>query len=291
METARDQVDDGVATDLVANSGVRWHPWQAFAALVTALLAITVAIGVLGSIFGIESRAEETTSFRVFATLVQEALLLAFAYLFAQITGPVRAADFGLRGGRLAMIAKRTAAVAALYYAFALTYAAALRPDIEQTVAQDLGARDGLGGLLVAAFLIVVAAPIVEELFFRGFFYRALRGRFSVAIAAPIDGLVFGLLHWNFASADQLLVVPPLAVFGALLCLLYERTGTLLAPIALHAFNNTLALSTQAPHDAVTFAIGALMLVVALTAARVVPSAPESPTGVRSAGTSDEGRV
>jgi membrane protease YdiL (CAAX protease family) len=37
--------------------------------------------------------------------------------------------------------------------------------------------------------------------------------------------------------------VVPLAVLGAMLAWLYERTGTLWAPIALHAANNALAFA------------------------------------------------
>ena len=37
----------------------------------------------------------------------------------------------------------------------------------------------------------------------------------------------------------------PLGVFGALLCLLYHRTGSLLPCMALHALNNSLALGVS----------------------------------------------
>ena len=37
----------------------------------------------------------------------------------------------------------------------------------------------------------------------------------------------------------------PLGVFGALLCLLYYRTGSLLPCMVLHALNNSLALGVS----------------------------------------------
>ena len=52
-----------------------------------------------------------------------------------------------------------------------------VQPDAEQTVAQDLGADEGTFGMIAAGFMVVCVAPVAEEFFFRGFFYRALRSR------------------------------------------------------------------------------------------------------------------
>ena len=47
-------------------------------------------------------------------------------------------------------------------------------------MAQDLGADEGTFGLIAAGFMVICVAPFAEEFFFRGFFYRALRSKFSV---------------------------------------------------------------------------------------------------------------
>ena len=60
---------------------------------------------------------------------------------------------------------------------------------------------------------MIVVAPVAEELFFRGFFYRALRTRLGVTSAALIDGAVFGALH--FQGADTAIILPVIAVFGS----------------------------------------------------------------------------
>jgi uncharacterized protein len=101
-----------------------------------------------------------------------------------------------------------------------------------------------------------VVAPVAEEIFFRGFFYRALRNRLSVAWAALIDGLVFGALH--FESIDTAAILPVIAAFGVGQCLVYERTGSLFAVIAIHAAFNTVAMLAVAPLAAAS--IGALVL-------------------------------
>ena len=60
-------------------------------------------------------------------------------------------------------------------------------------------------------------------------------------VAALIDGVLFGIIHWDFSSAEALLIIPPLAALGFMFCLVYERTGTLYSVIGLHALNNSVA--------------------------------------------------
>jgi ABC-type glycerol-3-phosphate transport system permease component len=68
--------------------------------------------------------------------------------------------------------------------------------------------------ILVAGVLIVLGAPIAEELFFRGFVFAGLRRDLPLWPAAVIAGGVFGLLHLLAANID---VAVLLAVFGVVL--------------------------------------------------------------------------
>jgi membrane protease YdiL (CAAX protease family) len=98
--------------------------------------------------------------------------------------------------------------------------------------------EDGLGGLPHRSTLVIVltgvalclSAPIVEEIFFRGFLYRSLRNRLPVLPAALIIGVVFALGHTQYPLVER----PQQAAFGIIACLLYERSGSLLPGIALH---------------------------------------------------------
>jgi membrane protease YdiL (CAAX protease family) len=114
------------------------------------------------------------------------------------------------------------------------------------------------------ALLVCVAAPIAEELFFRGFCFTALRRRIGVAGGAIATGVIFGLIHAG--SSDAVFLVP-LAFFGIVLCLLYHRTGSLLPPIALHAVNNSLALGVSqswAAYEVAALIAGSVAVVIAL---------------------------
>jgi membrane protease YdiL (CAAX protease family) len=85
-----------------------------------------------------------------------------------------------------------TLAALVAFYASSGLYAALVRPAGEQDIVETLGAERGLGYLLGATVLVVLIAPFAEEIFFRGFFYRALRNRLSTARAAAIAAVVFG---------------------------------------------------------------------------------------------------
>jgi membrane protease YdiL (CAAX protease family) len=87
-----------------------------------------------------------------------------------------------------------------------------------------------------------VLAPVAEELFFRGYFFTALRNWKGVWPAAILTGVVFGAIHAGSAPVGYLV---PLAVFGFALCLLYWRTGSLYPCIVLHALNNSLAFGVS----------------------------------------------
>ena len=159
------------------------------------------------------------------------------------------------------------------FYVFAAVYSAILDPHVEQNVAKDLGADDSTLGLIAAGFMIICVAPFGEEFFFRGFFYGALRSRFSVLVAAVIDGLVFGLIHFE-GGQDGLLIVPPLAMLGFTFCLVYERTRSLYPVIALHSINNSIAYAAQADGGAVSAVLGPLMLVACVLAPRLQRRSP-----------------
>ena len=135
----------------------------------------------------------------------------------------------------------------------------------EQTVAQDLGADEGTFGMIAAGFMVVCVAPVAEEFFFRGFFYRALRSRYSILVAAAIDGLLFGVIHFDFSGADALLILPPLGVLGFTFCLIYEKTGSIYPVIALHALNNAIAFGVTVEDASVSLVLGPLMLLACAT--------------------------
>ena len=85
---------------------------------------------------------------------------------------------------------------------------------------------------LVIGASVVVFAPLFEEILFRGFLYRNLRDALGPGLAMVTTGLLFGVAH-----LDPILILP-LAGLGTLLAFLFETTGSLLVPIAVHSLWN-----------------------------------------------------
>lgn len=78
----------------------------------------------------------------------------------------------------------------------------------------------------------IVLAPIVEEVFFRGILYPYLKQRTRQGFALVVTSVLFAAIHFNVT------IFIPLVFFGIVLALLYERTDSLLTPIATHAIFN-----------------------------------------------------
>jgi membrane protease YdiL (CAAX protease family) len=100
----------------------------------------------------------------------------------------------------------------------------------------------GLGTLALALLVTAVAAPLCEELFFRGMLFRLLRQRLPFVVAVVTSGIAFGLAHASPAVSPALL--PVFAYMGIVLALLYSWTGRLTNTVLLHALNNAIGTVT-----------------------------------------------
>jgi hypothetical protein len=108
-------------------------------------------------------------------------------------------------------------------------------PDKVGETARDLGDRATSPFGVVCLFLIVVVgAPVIEEICYRGLWLRAAERRWGTAGGVAVSALVFGLVH--FQPYDT----PVLVGIGAVLALLAVRTGRLGPAVWAHvAFNLT----------------------------------------------------
>ena len=102
-----------------------------------------------------------------------------------------------------------------------------IQPIIE-LLSQDLPL---LQVLLIASFAIILA-PIVEEILFRGCFYRFLKGKFSILLAQIISAICFAIVHGNLAA------FLPLTLIGFILVRIYESSGSIKQAIFFHALFN-----------------------------------------------------
>jgi uncharacterized protein len=253
--------------ELPEGAAPRWPAWYAGVGFLVALIATLVVVGIVAAATGATTDDEDPT-FTIIATFLQGLIFIGTAVMFASFTRKPKPEHFGLRPTRFWPAAGWAALGMVSFYALVGLYSLIVQPDAEQTVAQDLGADQGTFGMIAAGFMVICVAPVAEEFFFRGFFYRALRSRWSVLGAALIDGLLFGVIHYDFSGADALLILPPLGVLGFIFCLVYERTGSIYPVIAMHAFNNAIAFGVTIEDASVSLVLGPLMLLACATVPR-----------------------
>lgn len=214
--------------------------WGAGTALLGVLLALGtgIVLGVPAAIAGHKDNGDLTTFGNVGTQLATALGFLMVPMAIAAQNGAKGAGEIlrrlGLRPFRPSAFKWMAAAIGA-YLLFATLYSLLIVEPKQKDIAE------GFGAVPVRVLLIVIAAPISEETCFRGMLYGGLRERLPRLPAALIGALVFGGLH----AFTGVTAVPPLIVFGFLLCLLYERTGSIVPGIMLHMLNNSVALLGQ----------------------------------------------
>ncbi len=107
-----------------------------------------------------------------------------------------------------------------------------MRPDVG--VAEEALARADPVILVVA---LVLVAPVAEEIFFRGVAYNAWLREYGPRRALIGSAVLFGFIH------GSVFLFVPIVALGVMLVLLYRRTGSLPAAIALHAGFNGITVA------------------------------------------------
>lgn len=96
-------------------------------------------------------------------------------------------------------------------------------------------------GMLAYSLILVVLAPLVEELAFRGWMQHHLEHAIGLTTALILPALLFSLLHGFLIAVHHL----PFAIFAGWVV---WRTGSLWPAIAMHFLHNALAFTLSA-HD------------------------------------------
>jgi membrane protease YdiL (CAAX protease family) len=240
-ETAGD-MESNLATAPVAEPAPRGFPpsnWGPGAALLGFLLAIVVGLVLsLPALAFTDGDGDLTTLGNV---LLQLGTVLGFLLVPLGLARSRGARSLGECLRRLGAVRFRPsafkwmAAAVGAYLLFAMAYTALIVEPEQEDIAESFGP------VPVQILLIVLGAGIAEELCFRGMLFGGLRERLPRLPAALIAGGIFGLLH----ATTGITAVPPLIAFGFVLCLLYEKTGSIVPGILLHMLNNSVALLAQ----------------------------------------------
>jgi len=216
-------------------SQATWGPGKVGVGILALLLTTTFEVGIV-SVFDPDLNS-------LAARLVTQALLaatlvgIAFVVTSSSGEGIAPARTLGLRRPFRSPLGIAAAAYVG-YVVFAVVYSTLIHPQ-QKDITRDLGFGHGAVGTIAAGLLIVIAAPVSEELFFRGFIFGGLRRRLSFPVAGLISAGIFGLFHYT--GAGSLAVLPQLAFLGLALSWVYEETGSIYPTMAIHALNNAFA--------------------------------------------------
>lgn len=127
----------------------------------------------------------------------------------------------------------------------------------QEVADRQYGVAFGIGIVLYG-----LAAPLVEEVVFRGVIYNRLRRFYGSVIGMVVSGIFFGIFHGNLVQGVYG------ACVGILIAYVYERQGSFFFPVLFHAVANLVVYSIvylQAVRDALftPWGCGILLLVSA----------------------------
>ena len=211
------------------------------AVALTTLLALSVAALVIGSYVAVDPRALEdmTRTFAVGAFGLYGAFGVV-AYVYGVRSEAVTSSALGLSAARVATGVAWGAGATMVILVVSAANGLALRG--LGLVNPQADSFRWLGGrapweYLVAGLGVIIVAPIVEELFFRGYVFNAYLAQKGPRTAYAGSALAFGVAHG--------LPTLFLGIFGMglVLAYIYRRTGTIIAPIVAHALNNAIAFA------------------------------------------------
>ncbi|WP_404351885.1 CPBP family intramembrane metalloprotease [Sutcliffiella horikoshii] len=89
----------------------------------------------------------------------------------------------------------------------------------------------------IAFFSAAVISPIYEEIFYRGFLYKWIRGKWGVSAGLIVSSLIFTIVHIPTYNT-----LPVNFLSGMIFAWTYERSGSVVPGIIIHGVFNGLAV-------------------------------------------------
>lgn len=206
--------------------------------IIGSLVAITLAVAVNG---GVEL---DTVPLLIISSLGQAAVTLGLlAYMSRSRGTGTWDLDFGFRFQRSdwrgLLYGMGLQIGVTLFVLVPLAFLLGLDDPPQQDVADIAGDASSLGGRMAVLIVLVVIAPVTEELLFRGVLLSRLTRAMSPAYAVIVSAFLFAGIH--LIDPDAAFVAIGLFVIGLVLGWQSLRTGRLGLSIMTHAGVNLLA--------------------------------------------------
>jgi membrane protease YdiL (CAAX protease family) len=193
-----------------------------------------MGMAILANLLPIHSMSDK--GYYLYSYLVQFTATIVFVYLFAVLFPRGKWRDLGVRKARWKDIGRYGIMGGCLLIIMVLVMGLVIKyfqPNLApQQIEEMLRSVTKLSDFIVIVITGVVLAPIAEELFYRGMIYPLFRKHLGPGGGALMAGLVFGLAHWDLWRAI------PLAIGGAILCYIYEKSNSILVSMVAHGVWN-----------------------------------------------------
>ncbi|HWT22042.1 MAG TPA: type II CAAX endopeptidase family protein, partial [Solirubrobacteraceae bacterium] len=251
--------------------------WTPLAVMLAAFIGAGIVYAILAAAMGAgESGLDEVPGALIGATFAQDVLLIAGALLVLRYAGAAGRAALGLRSTAIGPALGWAAAVFGAFWLANVVILVLFGAPEDQALVEDLRQEESALVLAGYGLLVCLAAPLAEELFFRGFLFPLLSARIGLVWGMVVTGGIFSVVHATGSPAEALFV---LFVLGTGLCALAYLTRSILPCIALHALNNAISFSATRDFAWWAFAlvvVGSVVVAVALAmvaARRLAPAA------------------
>lgn len=233
-----------VAIDTEIESGPTKVPWtvrdMAFALILPlAIFGLNIAAGFLTDVDEDELTATDYSVSFAF-TLVLEVVLIGLAYFFSIRKYKL---GWGALGFAKPQGVKWWFPFAILGTALLLIWgysAVLILIDVEPESNVPSEAYDNIVPLVLLGIVTVMAAPIGEEIFFRGFLFQGIASRRGVYAGIAVSALLFGLAH--VSTPESLLIAPPIAVIGGIFAWSVAKSRSILPAVAAHLLFNAVSV-------------------------------------------------
>jgi membrane protease YdiL (CAAX protease family) len=176
----------------------------------------------------------------ILSTVVLDAVLVAVVYFRVVRPGVITWSDMGLSAATLPAACRVGPLAAVGLFLTVATIELALKAlGVQQTQLESLQWLHSvpLWLFLLVALTAAVLAPVAEEIYFRGYVFRAYYEQKGPLQAYLFSAALFALVHLNVPA------FLPIFAVGLFLAYVYRRTGSILPGMLAHAFNNTVAFA------------------------------------------------
>lgn len=225
---------------------IPWNPWWGVFFVVGVYFVSQIISGLVVSLYPGTDWLADSVGAQFLYILLAETLTIGALYFFLK-QYQLNFSAIGLHRPRWKDLTHGLAVVPLYFLSLVITVAAVsyFVPGLDVNQEQQLGFNDVAGTipLLMTFVSLVVLPPFTEEVMTRGLLYSSLKKGLPLIGAVIATSLLFAAPHLLAGGEAGPLYIAAIDTFVLSLFLIYlrEKTGSLWAPITLHAIKNGVA--------------------------------------------------